>query len=367
MTRLLFLTGPGGAGTTTFAAATALRAARDGDRVLLLGVDDAGALHAVLDGAGHANLVVQSFEPHAAAESALETISKLLSGPLSTAGFSAPEPSELGAVPGLPDVLALRLVSDAVGSGDWDAVVVDGPPLRPALDLLAWPETAAAALRRIRPIEGQAARSLRPLLAGLVGLPSPLTAVTKWTEDAAAEIAGVRRALAGPGSAIRLVGSPARSAQPLLATARTMLALQGLRYDGDMPLDIPRAADEPIGADALAALADAVYGTSDPLPAVAEAPVPRLVPDGDGYRYELALPGVERNSLNLVRGGDEIVVTVSTARVASHRRAFVLPATLRRCRITSARLEDGVLRIGFKPDETLWPERLLPENDDRQD
>jgi arsenite-transporting ATPase len=52
VTRLLFLTGPGGAGTTTLAAATALHAAAAGRRVLLLGVADAGELAQVLGASG---------------------------------------------------------------------------------------------------------------------------------------------------------------------------------------------------------------------------------------------------------------------------------------------------------------------------
>ena len=48
MTRLVFFTGVGGAGTTTLAAATAVRAAREGARVLLLAVADAGELEVVL-------------------------------------------------------------------------------------------------------------------------------------------------------------------------------------------------------------------------------------------------------------------------------------------------------------------------------
>ncbi|NUP51506.1 MAG: hypothetical protein HOW97_29950, partial [Catenulispora sp.] len=84
--------------------------------------------------------------------------------------------------------------------------------------------------------------------------------------------------------------------------------------------------------------------------------------DGDGYRYDLPLPGVERDQLGLVRSGDELVVTVDVPGVTAHRRAFPLPAALRRCRIASARIADGMLRVGFKPDETLWPERFLTDH-----
>ena len=415
---LVFLTGPGGAGTTTLAAATAVREARSGRRVLLLGVADAGQLAAVLGegrvrsgGAGThlytasvrsnpavgdadsatsdsdsssspfaspspsasdpaaGSLTVKRFDAAAASESALGSLTNLLSGPLAAAGFSAPDAAELGPVPGLPDILALRMIAIEAASGAWDTVVVDGPPLRAALDMLAWPETAAAALRRLRPIEGQAGRSLRPLLAGLVGLPSPMTAVTRWTDEAAAEIEAVRAVFTGPASVVRLVGSAAHTAQPILKAARTILALHGLRYDTET-LDaaaVPRRGEEPVGEDALAELADAVYGSAERR-SIPVAPVhPKVEPDSDGYRYDLPLPGVERDGLGLVRSGDELVVTVSAPGVAGHRRAFLLPAALRRCRIASARLDGGFLRVGFKPDESLWPERLLPESGDPRD
>ncbi|MFD0632517.1 ArsA-related P-loop ATPase [Catenulispora yoronensis] len=309
-----------------------------------------------------ANLTVRRFDPAAATENALVGLARLLSGPLAAAGLSAPDATELGPVPGLPDILALREIAEAVASAEWDAVVVDGPPLKAALSMLAWPETASAALRRLRPIEGQAARALRPLLAGLVGLPSPFVMVTQWTENASAEIAAVRTALAHPGSLVRIVGTPSAAAQPLLQATPTLLALHGLRADLTTLADVARTGAEPLGVAALAALGAAVYADGDPVPGLADPPEPAVAPDGDGYRYDLPLPGVERDQLGLVRSGDELVVTVDVPGVTVHRRAFPLPAALRRCRIASARIADGVLRVGFKPDENLWPERFLTDH-----
>src|SRR5206468_474477 len=79
-----------------------------------------------------------------------------------TLGLSVPDAAGLAAPPGVGEPLALHEITAAVVGGAWDLVVVDGPPLGPALRLLALPTSAETWLRRARPIEGQAARALRP-------------------------------------------------------------------------------------------------------------------------------------------------------------------------------------------------------------
>ncbi len=53
--------------------------------------------------------------------------------------------------------------------------------------------------------------------------------------------------------------------------------------------------------------------------------------------------------MELVRAGDELVLTVGSA-----RRVLALPGALRRCTVVGAALRDGVLRIRFEPDPALW-------------
>ena len=53
--------------------------------------------------------------------------------------------------------------------------------------------------------------------------------------------------------------------------------------------------------------------------------------------------------LDLARIGDELAVTV-----AGVRRLVALPAVLRRCTVTRARLEGDDLRVAFRPDPALW-------------
>ena len=63
----------------------------------------------------------------------------------------------------------------------------------------------------------------------------------------------------------------------------------------------------------------------------------------------LALPLADKREVDLVRKGDELVVTVG-----SHRRVLALPSALRRCTVVGAALRDGRLRVRFEPDPSLW-------------
>jgi arsenite-transporting ATPase len=100
---------------------------------------------------------------------------------------------------------------------------------------------------------------------------------------------------------------------------------------------------EPVGADALAAMAEDVYAGADPV-ARADGEGPFRVTRGEqGATLHLALPLVSRAEVDLARHGDELVVTV-----ASYRRLLTLPAVLSRFDVVGARVEQGELQVRFQ-------------------
>jgi arsenite-transporting ATPase len=304
---------------------------------------------------------------------------------LDTAGVDPLAAEELTVLPGAEEVLALLEVRDQVRSGRWDLVVVDCAPTAETLRLLALPEALGWYLDRLFPLERQVVRSLRPVLGRVAGLPMPRETVVEAVTRLHAELAGVREVLTDPATSVRLVLTPEAV---VLAEARrtlTSLSLFGYRVDGVVanrvfpagdadswrdgwvraqdavlisaeesfaPLPVYRAPycdGEPIGLDALLALAEATYAGDDPLdlPSV-EDPL-RVERSGDEFVLSLGLPFVAREDVELVRAGDELVVTVG-----SHRRVLALPSALRRCTVAGAALRDGRLRIRFEPDPALW-------------
>ncbi|MFD7239358.1 ArsA family ATPase [Streptomyces syringium] len=66
--------------------------------------------------------------------------------------------------------------------------------------------------------------------------------------------------------------------------------------------------------------------------------------------WRLPLPGADRDGLDLVRRGDELIVGVGP-----FRRVLPLPSALRRCTVSGAALRDGALCVRFTPDPGLWP------------
>jgi arsenite-transporting ATPase len=390
--RLLLFTGPGGAGTTTVAAATALHAARRGVKTLLLPLDAdtvapplaAGAAPtAVLAGSPgtvevEPGLAVRPAGPLARARRARAGLAAPLDRLAAALGIDPLDELELPALPLLDELAALLELRDAAAGG-WDLVVVDAPvPL--ALRLAALPAGLQRAVGRLLPIERR-----MQWAAGDGSAAAPGRGLVLAAEQLVAELDGARELLRAPGTTARLVVPPQRPALEAAARARTGLALHGVAVDGVVtarlvpggvdpwradraraeeaaladaaglfaPLPVLRAAERPVGptnpAD-LAGLGDELYG--DDLPAAATPdPVPGQVVerDGDGYVLVLPLPGAAPGDVALARRGEELLLDV-----AGERRALRLPSGLQRCEVTGAAVRGGALRVTFRPDPALW-------------
>ncbi|MFJ6580465.1 ArsA family ATPase [Streptomyces sp. NPDC091368] len=369
---IMLVTGPGGAGRTTLAAATALSEARAGRRVLLVSEEET----TVSDG----NLRFLRPRPGSDFRREFLDLQARSSAALDFLGAAPFEEAELTELPGSRPFALLRALRDAA-AGDHDLAVVDLPPLPEALALLALPGQLRRYLRRLLPPERQAARALRPMLAQLAGVPMP----AQWLYGTAArwedELAAVQAVIEDPSTTVRLVLEPGPAAARALRDARLGLAVQRLSLDavvanrilpagsGDPWLaglaadqhehlaelrtaavalhELPHLGRAPRGAEDLVRLAPA--RTGDPVPVPEWAVEDRREQDGV-LVWHIPLPGAVKEELSLVRRGDELLLTVG-----AFRRGVPLPGALRRCTVTGAGLVDGDLRVRFTPDPGLWP------------
>ncbi|BFO20800.1 hypothetical protein SHKM778_71880 [Streptomyces sp. KM77-8] len=218
------------------------------------------------------------------------------------------------------------------------------------------------------------------MLGRLAGVPMP----AEWLYETAArldlQLAAVEAVLADRDTVVRLVAEPGPAGADAVRTATLGLALRGLRTDALIANRVLPESDPdswlagPVAQQRKTLdewrqsydVHPVAHLGRDPGAPTTSPPSPYPRPDRLRHRHLAGhrpprrrrrrpglahpLPGARRDELDLVRRGDEIVVTAGP-----FRRTVPLPSALRRCTVAGAALRDGELRIRFRPDPALWP------------
>jgi arsenite-transporting ATPase len=381
----VLVTGKGGTGKTTVAASTALRAADQGARTLVVSTDGA---HSLGDALGQrlgpdptpvtATLSAQEIDTQRLFDQSWSTVRAYLQDLLEWAGAERLRAEELAVVPGLDEVLALRTIANHVADG-WDAVVVDCAPTAETVRLLALPSTLRSYVERLLPAHRRLARSIAPMLRRAKSMPpSPdgvLDAVLALSDD----LYAFHETLADPRvTSFRLVTTPESmvvaetrrvwsylglfgyavdslivnrvvdhgAADPWLCRMRQAQAPHldaiDLQFGGLHRWEAPLRAAELNGVEQLRAFGAEVYGAEDPVGTRAAMPAADVCDGVDSHLLKLPLPGVTSDDVQLARSGGVVLVTVGP-----HRRSVTLPPHLRGRVATAARISDGHLEVEF--------------------
>jgi arsenite-transporting ATPase len=373
--RTLLLTGPGGAGTSTLAAAVAVLAARSGRNTVLL----SRQAPPVAGLAAEPGLTVTTLDPQAAVE-------ELWTGAVDALWAALPQltlPPATSVVP-LPGAADLALFAE-LARAEADLVVVDAGPVESATTLVGLPAALRWWLDQLMPPGMRALGAVRTAaVASGVVRRGPLDAALSAVPAVEALLA--RDRLADPaGTGVLLVAPPRASSPATLRATATALGLHGLRTGAVLsrvlPLEgndawttlraaeqqavlpdlaqvapvhrIPERAVAPQDVDGLAGLVDGA------LPDLTGLPAPGPERDDGAWQLTLPLPFAERGAVQLTRWLDDLVLTLGGA-----RRSLRLDPLLRRCEVTGGRLADpgtaaARLVVDFRADPQLWPADLL--------
>ncbi len=407
--------GKGGVGKSTLAAATAVAAARAGQRVLLVSTDQAHSLGDVLGvavpptGQREPVRVLADLETAAADPGggfldalALDTLALLevrWSGVVDALDRQLPEselamiaPEELSALPGVQEVLGLHEVGELVSAGRWDRIVVDCASTADALRMLTLPATFALYVERAWPRHRRlSAAAENGRSAAVVDLLERMSAGVEHLSALLADgaLVGAHLVLTAErvvaAEAVRTLGSLALMgvrveelivnqvlprddsyeyrnlpdhpafdwyAERICEQQAVLQQLDGTIGDVGLLL-VPHLAGEPIGPKALGELLDlARRRDGSALPGPLRPVVDLESGSGLGSVYRMRLELPQLESDALTLGRVDDDLIIGAGGM---RRRVRLASVLRRCRVLDARLRGTELTVRFRPDPEVWP------------
>ena len=211
--RVILFTGKGGVGKTTVAASTAIRAARSGQRTLIMSTDPAHSLadaFEVVIGDTPIEIVENLWAQQIDAQERLEEnwreIQDYMVQVMNWAGTETIQAEELTVIPGIDEIFALIDVKTHVESGAYDVVLVDCAPTAETLRLLSLPDIMNWYIERIFPVQRRVVRAVRPLVSRTTNLPIAGDKVFAAVERLHHNLEAVRHILADEAmSSVRLV------------------------------------------------------------------------------------------------------------------------------------------------------------------
>ncbi|PSQ96218.1 MAG: arsenic-transporting ATPase [Bacteroidetes bacterium SW_9_63_38] len=387
-TRILLFTGKGGVGKTTCAAATAQRAAEQGQKTLILSSDPAHSLADALDRdlgpeaqEVQDRLFAQEVDLYYSMKKYWGHMRELMLTVFRWQGVDQIAAEEMAALPGMNEGSVLLWLEQALREEDYDLIVVDSAPTGETLTLLTLPQVTQWWLAKAFPFQKFAVKSLGFGVRKTTGI--PLDKGYEELEVIFEKLERVHKVLATPNTtSIRLVMNPEKMVIEEARRAYTYLQLYGYGVDSvvvnrvlpeehvpensffedyvqsqrgyledieqsfrPLPmLQVPHLGTEVFGSERLSCIADAMYDDGDPTVVLHDEATFKVREEGDdAYVLDLHLPFVEDEEVGVRHRGDQLIV-----QVANQRRNYILPNFLSYFTLTAHTLSDGWLHVRFE-------------------
>jgi arsenite-transporting ATPase len=384
------MTGKGGVGKTSMAAATGLRCAELGYKTLVLSTDPAHSLADSFDMAlGHNpnrvsnNLWGAELDVLKELEQNWGTVKRYITGVLQARGLEGIQAEELAILPGMDEIFGLVRVFRHHKEGDYDVLIIDSAPTGTALRLLSIPEVAGWYMRRLyKPFE-KVALYLRPLVEPifrpLAGFSLPDKEMMDVPYEFYEQIDALGKILTDHAvTSVRLVTNPEKMVIKESLRAHAYLGLYNIAVDlvianriippevtdpyftfwkenqtlyrqeiqdnfAPLPVkEVPLYSREICGMQTLEKLKEMLYGNEDPAQVYYKEQTFQIKQTTQGFTLELYIPGIPKDQIQLGKNGDELHV-----RIGNHRRNMVLPQALASLKTTGAEMDGDHLIIHF--------------------
>lgn len=388
--RVILMTGKGGVGKTSVAAATGLRCAELGYKTLVLSTDPAHSLADSFDEPlGHEPRQVKPNLWGAELDALMElegnwgAVKRYITQVLQARGLDGVQAEELAILPGMDEIFGLVRMKRHYDEGEFEVLIIDSAPTGTALRLLSLPEVGGWYMRKFyKPLQGMSA-ALRPLVEPIFKPIAGFSLPDKEVMDAPYEfyeqIEALEKVLTdNQKTSVRLVTNPEKMVIKESLRAHAYLSLYNVAtdlvianriipdsvtdpffqrwkenqqqyrqeiHDNFRPLPVKEVelfTKEMCGFEALEKLKDILYKDEDPTLVYYQENTMRVIQDKEYYSLELYLPGIPKEQIQLNKTGDELNI-----RIGNHRRNLVLPQALAALQPSGAKMEEDYLKIRF--------------------
>src|SRR5499425_610945 len=395
MARIILMSGKGGVGKTTVAAATALAAAQHGYRTLVISFDLAHSLADAFDldrslfdqkqglpvpVADH--LEMQEIDVQEEVERHWGNVYKYLALVFASTGLPQVVAEELAIIPGMEDVVTLMYLNKYLNEKTYDTLIVDCPPTGESLRFVSMPTTLEWYMHKLFGLERNVMKVARPMVKRLTALPLPDDSYFAALERLFTRLEGIEKVLVDPATTtVRLVTQAEKMVVRETQRAYMYFSLYGMITDqvivnrlvptGERSLarwshvqagyvaalreyfqpvpvaTLPWFDAEMIGLPRLQDIAQVLYDGTDPTQFYLREPPYTFTKTGELYTLQLTLPFVQKEELAISRQHDEVVI-----RVGTFKRHVPLPRVLTRLKTAGAKMDGGRLTVQFVEERT---------------
>ena len=389
--RIILLSGKGGVGKTTVAAATGYRLSQLGYRTIVVSLDPAHSLADAFDiqeserfsAKGlpikiNDKLYIQEIDIQEEIDRYWGDVYRFLELLFNTTGLGDMLAEELAILPGMEEVTSLLYVNKYYKEKEFDVLILDLPPTGESLRFVSMPVVLRWYMSKVFKTERLVMRVARPVVGRLSDVPLPDEAYFKALENFYEKLKGVDEILVNPEiTSVRLVSNPEKMVVRESQRAFMYFNLFGVNVDavvinkiippekGDcsylkkwidiqkkyieeieelfspVPVfKVPLLEEEVFGEERLRTLAGLIYGDRDPAEVFFKDRPYEFVKEDGGFVIKIKAPFISKEKVSLLKGEDAVIV-----RVGNFKSHILLPRKLRNLEPAGAKIEGGYILV----------------------
>lgn len=384
--RVILFTGKGGTGKTTCAAATAMKAAQNGIKTLVISTDPAHSLADSFDmklGPEPVeimqNLFAQELDIYYSMRKYWGNLRSVMLQMFHWQGIDKKLSEEMSALPGMEEASAFLWIEKYYEEKEFDLIVIDSAPTGETLTLLTLPQATKWWTTRMFPIPRLAVKTFGPMFDMTTGI--PVAKGYEELQEILLKLEKVHRLFSNPEvCTIRLVTTPEKMVIQEARRAFMYLQLYGFCVDSvivnriipDMPEDkffrkfmtkqeeylaeidtsfspvpilkIEHFGEEIFGQEKLLMISEMLYHDISPTDILYTEKTFNVFETAFGYCVEIGVPFADISEIEIKIYSDEMVIDIG-----NRRRNIFLPKFLRFYEMHGYEKKEEKIVIRFEP------------------